>query len=191
MKNFDKYYYYKLRKLCLNLVFLGALNSGTRLFNIDLVRMFGLFIKNNTGYNLSNVINAIITIAAIYILIVDKNIWTPFLGDVILPCSLINKEPPKNYNIIKVIQTTPNTKIMYWASLENKHGQQVWNAYGDYSNSGVVYSDEHGKAVLKLREPSEYIIPTGDKLSKHLHYRECPSKDKAESMLSPLKTIYL
>ena len=191
MKNLNKYYSYKLRKICLVLILLGAFNSGTKLFNIDLVAFLGSVVKNNTGYNLTNVLNALIAISVIYILITDRNIWTPFLGDAVLPCSVINKEPPKNANVIKVIQTKPNKKIVYWASLENKNGEKVWDAYGDYSNSGVVYADEHGKAVLKFREPSEYIIPTGDKLSKHIHYRECPSKNDSEGMLSPLKSIYL
>jgi hypothetical protein len=191
MKNLTKYYQYKLRKMCLTLILIGALNSGTKLFNIDLVALMGAIVKNNTGYNLTNVLNALIALSVLYIIVADRNIWTPFLGDTIVPCSVINKEPPKDSNVIKVIQTKPNTKIVYWASLENKNGEKVWNAYGDFSNSGVVYSDEHGKAVLKLREPSEYIIPTGDKLSKHIHYRECPDKDSAEAMLSPLKTVYL
>lgn len=191
MKSLNKYYTYKLRKICLYLILLGALNCGTKLFNIDLVEMLGNMIRRNTGYNATNVISMLIAISVVYIYISESNLFTPFLGDTVLPCSVINKNPPDDANVIKVIETKPNKKIVYWASLENKNGEKVWDAYGDYSNSGVVYADKDGKATLKLKEPSSYVLPSGSSLSKHIHYRECPNNDDAEGMMSELKTVYL
>lgn len=191
MKSLAKYNFYKLRKICLYLILLGSLNCGTKLFNVDLVKMLGEFIRRNTGYNASNLINILIAISVIYLYFTEKNLFTPFLGDAVLPCSVINKEPPKDADFEKVIQTEPNKKIVYWASLKNKDNLMVWDAYGDYSNSGVVFSDDNGKAVLKLNKPSSYVLPSGNSLSKHIHYRVCPNNEDAEGMMSELKTIYL
>jgi len=121
----------------------------------------------------------------------DSTIWTPFLGNAVLPCSVLNKEPPKDANMVHIINTEPGRKIVYWASLEGQNDKIVWDAYGDYSNSGVVTADEHGKANLKLKVPSSYLLPNGSKLSPHIHYRECPGFDDKEGMMGELKTIMI
>lgn len=182
----NKYNFYRLRKLSLYLVILGGINYGTKLFNIDLLEFLG----NKVGVN-KNIIYVLITIAVIFILFVDTNLWTPFLGNVVLPCAVINKSPPNNSNTFVTIKTKPFKKIVYWASLENTNNKIVWESYGDYSNSGVVSADKNGKAVLKFRKPSSYTLPDDSKLSPHVHYRECPDADDAEAMLGPLKTVYL
>ena len=185
-----KYFFFKFRKMCLIVVLLGAFNYGLQFLGINLIDGLSnhFSVKN---YNPKNVIYLLITLSAFYLLCSDKYFFTPFLGDTIVPCSLLNKEPPKNYNLEKIIDTEPNRKIIYWATLPDKKDLYAWDAYGDYSNSGVTFSDKNGKAVLKVIKPSSYKIPSGNTLSEHIHYRVCSDKDDPEGMLGRIETIFL
>ena len=44
-------------------------------------------------------------------------------------------------------------------------------AYGDFSNSGVVMSNSSGLAELPILAGSGYTVPSGRKLDRHVHYR--------------------
>lgn len=184
----EKYTYYQIRKFFLILMFIGVFNYGTQLFKFDLISVISKYL--NFGYNIENLIKGTIFIVGVYLLI-DGNLITPFLGDAVLPCALLDKEPPKDADITKKIITTPNIKVVYWASLHDKNDKIVWDAYGDYSNSGVVFSDKNGVAILKVKKPSRYILPNGSKLAPHIHYRICPQYEDKEGMMGPVKTIFL
>ena len=186
MKISHKYTFYQIRTLALILIFIGGINYGFELFNINLIQIISNLL--NIGYNLKNIIHLLITISVIYLLLIDKNIFTPFLGESVIPTILLNKKIPKNADKSIIIQTDPGRKIVYWAS-KGKDNNIVWKAYGNYSNSGVVIADKNGKATLKFKTPSAYILPNKNKLSPHIHYRECALINEKESMLGPLKTI--
>lgn len=190
MKNNKIFCIYKLRKIIIMLILLGSINYGTTLFGLDIIQSINNTFKNKINYDISNIIKFLIFTSAIYFIVFNKNTFTPFLDYTVLPSVLLNKEPPKDYDLVKIINTKPNTKIVYWASQPNKDKQFVYDAYGDYSNSGVITSDEHGKAIIKIKDPSTYSIPSGEFLPKHLHYREC-NNNILSGMLGPVKTIYL
>lgn len=189
MKLTSKYYKFKLRKICLFLVILGSLNYGLDLLGLNLIDMVSRTFY--FGYNINNVLKMLITIASLYLLLTEKNLFKPFLGEAVLPCSVINKTPPVDADASITINTKPHQKIVYWAATSNNDNDIVWDAYGDYSNSGVVFADENGKAVLKFRKPKGYVLPNNSKLSPHIHYRECPFVEDAEGMMGPLKTVFL
>ena len=87
------------------------------------------------------------------------------------------------------IKVPPNTKVLYWAAkkLDSDH-HIVWKAYDDYSNSGVVMSDNKGIATLKLLKGSGYIVPwgKGKYIPPHVHYRYELSPGK----FGRLETVY-
>lgn len=186
----ETYYYYKFRKIGLFLVFLGALNWGGEILGFNFLDAWSQVIQNRTGFNIRSYLYLLISLCAI-ILYMDKSVWTPFLDNAVLPCPLINKEPPKDASMEIKVKTKPNKKIAYWASNTNDELINVWDAYGDYSNSGVVTADKKGIAICKIRKPSGYLLPNGSSLSPHLHYRECPDLDDAEGMMGDVKTIFL
>jgi hypothetical protein len=185
MKQIGKnYYFYKLRKIALLLVVFGALNYTLSKFGYDFVDMIGFFTFMKRDYA-----EILMFVAGIFVLS-DRSTWLPFLENTVLPCAVINKEPPKDATLEVVIQTTPNKKIVYWAANPTDEELEVWDAYGDYSNSGVTVSDKDGKAVCKIRHPSGYKLPNGSSLSPHIHYRECPSMTDAEGMMGPVRTVF-
>lgn len=103
----------------------------------------------------------------------DRDVFLPFLGDAVLPSSVIVGERlPAGANRVVRVKVTPRAKVMYWAS---EPGDDVkptpWKAYGKYKNAGVTTSDESGHAVLRIRNPSKYRVPYGNVLSPHVHYR--------------------
>jgi len=87
---------------------------------------------------------------------------------------------PKNYNkVIKIHvgERFSNRKILYWAAKpSNKltiNGAK--EAYGNFSNSGVVTIDENGYAKIKFLVPQNYkTVVKNEKDSttffKHIHY---------------------
>jgi hypothetical protein len=120
-----------------------------------------------------------------------RDYYLPFLGNSVYPCKSLKPVTPENASVeVKVENLTPSVNIVYWAS-EKKNGKDViintpWEAYDSNANSGVTLSDSYGKAILKIREPVSYRIPTGSIQKKHVHYRECIGN----GMLGPVQTIY-
>lgn len=190
MKTDNTYNFYKYRKISLFLIIGFSISQILNLADIDILEIITVNLFLKTGLNFKKIMNIIIFIASLYLLVIDKYIWHPFLGDTVLPCSVINKKPPPDANIFVTIQTTPFKKIVYWASMD-KENQYVWDAYGDYQNSGTTTADENGKAILKLKKPSGYLLPNGASLSSHVHYRECPSKNDYTKFMGPVQTIYV
>jgi len=180
------YYYYKFRKIGLFLIFLGALNYGGNILGFDLLEIW----SNRFPFKIKKYLYILISLSAI-ILLMDKSIWIPFLDNTVLPCSLINKLPPKDATLEIKVKTTPFKKIAYWASNPSDTLLDVWNAYGDYSNAGTTTADENGIALCKIRPPTGYILPNGSSMLSHLHYRECPSKEDAEGMMGGVKTVFI
>ena len=176
-------FYYQIRKISLFIIVLSSLNYILTDLGYNFIDFFGFFI--NKSY-----LNIILFTAGVIILS-DRNTWLPFLEESILPCSVINKQPPTDATLDITIKTTPNTKIVYWASNPSNIELDVDKAYGDFSNSGTTISDENGNAICKIRPPSGYKLPNGSSLSPHLHYRECPTQNDINGMLGAVKTIYI
>jgi hypothetical protein len=110
-------------------------------------------------------------IASVY-LISDRTTYLPFLGEAVLPGSLIrDDQEPADATIEVEVHAEPGaTKVAYWASdVGTGVKKNPWIAYGTYTNSGVAQV-RGGKATLRLRCPAIYTV-RGKVLPRHVHYR--------------------
>lgn len=173
-----------LHKFLILIAIFGGINYATMgFFQYNLIEQLGNYLKIK---NLKKIIYIIIGVSAF--LLFERDTLLPFLGHTVYPCQPLKQITPENYNIQIKIKTIPNTNVIYWASESSQNVfDNPYDAYGDYTNSGVTRSDQHGTAILKVRNPSEYIVPYKGKLNKHIHYRIC----NGNGILSRIETIYL
>jgi len=187
----NKFMKTKIHMFYVGLVLLGAFNWGTTALGFNLVEKLNNSFNNLIGRktNLDKFIYIFIAISAI-ILAFQKKTWLPFLGEGVFPSSaLVPNRVNKNGTLSIDIKVTPNTRIAYWASkkVEGKNIPNVKEAYGDFSNSGVVISDNDGNASLLITPSTAYIVPSGRKIRKHVHYREL---DQEWGMIGKVQTVY-
>jgi uncharacterized membrane protein YuzA (DUF378 family) len=181
----DKSLYWKKVLDMLTLVFLllGALILGIKgVFNFD------IFGSKNLKM-LGRVIYIIIGISALYNLF-SRDYYLPFLGDSAHPCGSLTEKTPENATIQMMIQTKPNTSVLYWASEPSENNQIMenpWLAYGSNKNAGVATSNDKGIAILRVRSPSGYKVPSGRTVSPHIHYRVCIGN----GMLGRIETVQI
>jgi uncharacterized membrane protein YuzA (DUF378 family) len=178
------FYYHNMIILA---VILGAINCGLTVFNFNLVEYLSNFINDtfNSNYPIDKVIYILIALAGLKL--VKRDIFLPFLGKTVVPTTVVPIKENK-YKKDKVeINIQPNSKVMYWAAKKMKtEKENVWDAYDDFSNSGVTQSDKNGKAVLLLEKGSGYIVPGGRYVKPHVHYRY----EIRPGMFSRIETIY-
>ena len=178
----DVYNNARLHMGLLTLVFIGSLNYLLVPFKFNLLESM----LNTSVYK---VLSILIVIAAL-VLMMDKKTWLPFLGETVLPGSLIPLKQGVGNTIVDVT-VAPNTRVAYWASIDNGMKDaalpKVKDAYADYSNSGVVMSDSNGNAKLRLDAGTAYIVPRNAVIKRHVHYREL---DKEYGMVGPVRTAY-
>jgi uncharacterized membrane protein YuzA (DUF378 family) len=181
----------KINMVLVAIVIIGALNWGTTAFGYNLVEMLNNTINRTLGYqsNFDKIIYVIVALAAIKIAF-NRNTWLPFLGYSAFPTQSFvpNKNNSIGNTIIKV-NVKPNTRIAYWAALPKQTQEipYVDDAYGKFENSGVVMSDINGVAELIILPGSEYRIPSGKVIDKHIHYREL---DLPAGMMGRIETVY-
>lgn len=163
----------KMHMLLVALVIVGAVNWGLTAFGYNLVEMLSKFINSLLNMNLPiDKLIYIIVAGAGIMLAVKRTTWLPFLGKSVLPSYLVPLRENSKMATTKIsINTVPNSKIAYWSAFNKSPDQNVITAYDDYSNSGVVLSDDQGNAVLSIVEGAEYTVPSGKTISKHVHYR--------------------
>ena len=94
-----------------------------------------------------------------------KETFLIFLGECAYPISLIpNAIYPPNTNFsIELDLNVPNgSKIIYWASTDNKDKNFVFNnpndAYGNYENSGIAIVNNK-KVSINIICPNKYKVP--------------------------------
>ena len=165
------------------LVFIVATNAVLSNFGFNVFNK----IDSLVGNNVSKLIYFITGISILF-LAIKKQTWLPFLGDTVIPSTLIPETKNVGDTTIK-IKIKPNTKVAYWSSLPSvEEKPPVDKAYGDYSNAGVSKSDNNGFATLTFNKGTGYIVPSGRYIKPHIHYRELNTE---YSMIGPVKTIYL
>ena len=169
-----------LHILIVTLVLIGALNTSLNVFGTDLIDSLG----KNTSESISTILYILIGISLFYV-VFDRHTYLPFLGESVFPCNVLEQSVPDNASLSVRVKTVPDTLIVYWAAepgvSDNRTPEQ---AYGRYGNSGVAQSNSDGIAILKVRPPVGYDVPTR-KLASHIHYRECVNNN----MLGEVKTI--
>jgi uncharacterized membrane protein YuzA (DUF378 family) len=154
------------------LLIIGALHLGLQgLFNFNLIQTVTF---NNSL--LQNIILTIIGIAALY-LGFCRNFYLPFLGDCVIPPSLIQTIPPHPEADLQLVVSAPNAvKVMYWAAepFVGQEGINKWDvAYNKFLNGGVALV-ENDKATLTFACPQSYWVNKYGQqkiLDKHVHYR--------------------
>jgi len=118
----------------------------------------------------------LIGLSALWIMF-DRDTYLPFLGPTHIPCAALSPREPVNANQSITVQVPPGRTVLYWASEPaNDHLKDIpsWkNAYLNYENTGVVVSDAHGRATLRIRTPQSYKVPFHGLLEPHVHYRIC------------------
>lgn len=102
----------------------------------------------------------------------DRDSYLPFLGECVVPPSLLSAKTPQDSTFTVTVNVPVGaTHVMYWAS-ESGAGivPNPYDAYGNYSNAGIVKASTSGTAILPLRCPSTYSV-RGRQLPRHVHYR--------------------
>jgi len=117
----------------------------------------------------------ILSMAAFFYLALDMSTFLPFLGETILPPSVIATKTPVDAAIsVDVRVPVGATHVIYWASDPGSPGTSAnatpWDSYGNYTNSGVVAAETGGTATLLVQCPQQYKV-FGRTLPRHVHYR--------------------
>ena len=188
------WHYTTLRMIAIVFVLAGALNWGAVLFGYNFVERINIFIGQifHKRFALDRLIYFLVLISALY-LAFDRTTWLPFLGETVLPETLIPVKEHVGKDKVTV-KVAPNTKVAYWAALpksadrDNDKDPTVDVAYDGYTNSGVVMSDADGNAVLTFDKGSDYIVPSGRTISSHVHYRELRGK---YGIIGPVCSVFV
>ena len=184
---FNETYLQKLVfKIAISLLIIGGLNwLLVGLFNVNVVsRIFGKSV-------LATCVYVLVGVSALAIMF-DRDTYLPFLGPMVVPCSVLEiRDPPGATREVK-INVEPNVKIIYWAAEPGSDEKlNSWkDAYLDYQNAGVTLSNGSGEAVLKIRDPQSYKVPFKGKLAPHVHYRVCGSEEHA-GWMGKINTVML
>jgi uncharacterized membrane protein YuzA (DUF378 family) len=159
--------------IAITLVIIGGLNWGlVGGFKFDLVKWISSSLNLPI---LSRIIYSLVGLAALY-LVLKRDVYLPFLNESVYPSSTLTDKVPEDATVKVTINVKPGAKVVYWASDSKKNPNQSvvsdpWTAYDAYENAGVATADAKGIAVLTVREPVKYAIPSGRVLSRHVHYR--------------------
>jgi hypothetical protein len=183
-----KYNGYFLNMIIFGFISITVLNSAFRQIGYDLIKYVSdlLNINLNLCFDLEK---SVYLLAGIFIIlkILNRDSWLPFLGESVLPSTLVPIKKIEGDTIVKVL-VKPNVKVAYWGAKPiSTKNPDVKAAYDDYSNSGVVMSDENGIAILTLNKGSSYYVPSGKHINSHVHYRVL-TDDYA--MMGPIQTHY-
>lgn len=173
--------------ISLGLIVIGALNWGLiGVLGFNLVT----WIAEHTFAVLEPVVYTLVGLAAI-IHLFSRDYYLPFLGKCVYPCGSLTPKTPVDADITIKVTVEPNVNVIYWAAEPNaKVIDNPWLAYSEYENTGVARSNEKGEAVLKVRQPAAYKVPSlllEKTLKPHIHYRTCTM----DGMLSRVETAFI
>ena len=177
----------RVRMIVTAIVIVGAINWGTTALGYNLVEMLSKFINTNlkTDLPIDKAIYILVALCGIS-LAYKRTTWLPFLGKTILPGNLVTKQTPEKADKKIKVKVEPKSKVAYWAATgKDKKDQDVFDAYGDNSNSGVVVADDKGNAELPIIEGGSYTVPNGKRIPRHVHYRVI-----GNSMMERVNTVY-
>jgi hypothetical protein len=153
-------------------------------------------VKMCCNYPLIGIVILACLCVSVYMFIMDRNFYLPFLGYSAYPCASLAEKTPLNPDVSVTVKVPPHVNVIYWASeptsVVKEPVTDPWQAYALYENAGVAKSDANGVAVLQVRRPVTYNVPNmgifGKKtLKQHVHYRYC----ELPGMLSEVKTTFV
>lgn len=174
----------KIYGLAILLLVLGGLNWGSvAIFKTDAISsLFG------TNSLFSRLLFVIVAFAAIYVG-TSRDSYLPFLGQTVLPCSVLQEKIPEHAELKVRIIAPAGHKVLYWAA-EPTTDTSVKNwqdAYANFDNAGVAIAESDGSALLQVRRPQAYWVPPGSKLEPHIHYRICGEN----GMMGPVRSLFI
>jgi len=177
----------RVRMIVTAIVIVGAINWGTTALGYNLVEMLSKFINTSLKIDFPIDKSIYILVALCGISLASKRTtWLPFLGLSALPGNLVSKQTPEKADKKIKVKVEPKSKVAYWAATgKDKKDQDVFDAYGDNSNSGVVVADDKGNAELPIIEGGSYTVPNGKRIPRHVHYRVI-----GNSMMERVNTVY-
>ena len=184
----NQYNVAKIHMIIMGLILIGSINWLTTAFGYNMVEILhnsiNQYFSSNIPINMT--IYIIVGLCAIHIAF-KMETWLPFLGKTVMPSNMIPLSTPHNTNTVVKVKVKPNSKVVYWAALPKGLNPSVKVAYDNYSNSGAVMSDNMGIASLPILTGSGYIVPSGRKIERHVHYRV---SDIEYGMLSKIYTKF-
>ena len=179
----DIYYYKLLNQIAIAFLVIAAGVWG--IIGITKVNLIEKLLGKSSI--LSRVVYILMGLSAL-LLAFDRDTYLPFLGDSVFPQGILQDQTPSGATRSVNVRVKPNVKVVFWASEpgDNISLKNYKGAYNSYRNSGVTTSDNNGDAVLIVREPQPYTVPTGN-LKPHIHYRVC---DK-NGFIGPVKSTFI
>lgn len=175
-----------LHLVAMVLVIVGGLNWGAvGIFGVDIVRfVFGRGVLSRTVY--------IAVAVSALILAFDRASYLPFLGETVMPCSILQERVPDHADTeVSLHGLTPGAKVLFWATEPATEGLARivdWRrAYLEFANAGVTTVDAAGHATLRIRKPQPYTVPMKGRIEAHVHWRVCGD----DGILGPVKSKVL
>lgn len=142
------------------------------------------------GRTLARILYVLVGLAALLIAF-NRDTYLPFLGETVMPCSIIPEQIPKGADTSLTVNVTPGSTVLYWAAEPETEGLKKigdWRkAYLKFMNAGVVKANAQGEAVLLARAPQPYTVPWKGRLEPHIHFRVCGG----DGMLGRIKTVFV
>ena len=171
-------------KVAMILVLIGSLNWLS-------VGILGTnFVESILGKTLARIVYSLVGIAALGIMF-NRDTYLPFLGETVLPCTMIPERAPPGATKEIRVPAPPGSKVLYWAAepaMEELKQLQDWqHAYNKFENAGVTTADNTGIATLKVRAPQPYTVPLKGRLEPHVHFRICDGT----GMMGRVKTVFI
>jgi uncharacterized membrane protein YuzA (DUF378 family) len=168
------------------IILIGALNwLAIGVMNVNVLeRVFG--VKSM----IPRILYVLVGISALAILF-QRDTYLPFLGQTVVPCSLIPEKIPEGADTSVQVKVKPGAKVLYWGAEPASDGLKKLNdwrgAYLKFMNAGVVTANKDGVATLYLKNPQPYTVPWKGRLEPHVHFRECGSN----GMMERIETVYM
>ena len=177
----NRYAKHMVHALAALLLVIGGVKMGLAGFKGDVEVM---------GYKIPTLFLIAVGVAALSVAFA-RDFYLPFLGETVMPCSVLEPKVPENADTEVKVLVKPGDKVLYWAAEpgnESIKKIQDWRqAYLDYHNAGVAIADADGFASLKVRHPQPYTVPLKGTLEAHVHYRICMH----DGFIGPVKTVKL
>ena len=168
------------------LVLVGGLNWGL----VGLTGVNAIALTLGRGL-VANTVYVLVGASALW-LATQRSTYLPFLGETVMPCSLLAERVPEHADTaVELHGQVPGSKVLFWATEPATEGLErikTWQqAYLEYANAGVAVVDAGGHAVLRLRKPQPYTVPVKGRLEAHVHWRVCGDN----GFLGPVQTTML
>lgn len=178
-----------LRIIAVFFVLVGGLNWGLTAGDYNLVEKINRMLSERfrTRLRLDKFIYIVVGLCALG-LFFDRTMWLPFLGESVLPGTLVPLKAHSGNTQVKV-QVSPGAKVAYWSAMPGDDAEiDVRDAYAKFGNSGVVMADGEGVATLSFDKGTDYVVPSGRQITSHVHYREFTDE---YGMMGPIGTVYV